>query len=544
MKIKDLLERSGVQSLSGGCGEEEITALTYDSRKAQTGSLFFCLRGARSNGEDFAPAAYAQGCRCFVSEGTLDVPEDADVVRVSDARQALAQISAAFFDFPQRDVTIIGVTGTKGKTTVAETACSVMNRMGLACGVIGSSGAAYAREARGDQQHHTGELRADAAVSGHAGRGRPVCGDGGVLSGAGPPPGGRHHLRYGGVHQPLPRDHIGTEEHPDYAHYRDSKKRLFAQCRHGIFNADDPEAAYMMAGSPCEKSTYAIHRPADLRAERVNILKAGDLFGMEFTAAGTTYHIRMPGEYNVYNALAVVALVGRYTDRTCELAEALSYVTVPGRFEVLPDVMPGCTVVLDFAHNSISMNALLQTAAATIRLASSPCSAPAAAPECAATSWGRRWPRGRFGHYYHRRPRIGTTRRRSLRTLPPASAPAAAPMWASWTAGRRCAMRWSSCVPAICCCCAARAGRDTSWCRGRRSPTTKRRRSAPAPVSCWSPAHRPCDRDKEGFLQDKKRRCGIAAPPLFIVPVTLSAWRPTGCTWPDSRPAPPHPCRW
>ena len=160
----------------------------------------------------------------------------------------------------------------------------------------------------------------------------------------------------------LSPDHIGTEEHPDYAHYRDSKKRLFAQCRHGIFNADDPEAAYMMAGSPCEKSTYAIHRPADLRAERVNILKAGDLFGMEFTAAGTTYHIRMPGEYNVYNALAVVALVGRYTDRTCELAEALSYVTVPGRFEVLPDVMPGCTVVLDFAHNSISMNALLQTA--------------------------------------------------------------------------------------------------------------------------------------------------------------------------------------
>ena len=144
MKIKDLLERSGVQSPSGGCGEEEITALTYDSRKAQTGSLFFCLRGARSNGEDFAPAAYAQGCRCFVSEGTLDVPEDADVVRVSDARQALAQISAAFFDFPQRDVTIIGVTGTKGKTTVAEAACSVMNRMGLACGVIGSNGAAYA----------------------------------------------------------------------------------------------------------------------------------------------------------------------------------------------------------------------------------------------------------------------------------------------------------------------------------------------------------------------------------------------------------------
>ena len=308
MKIKDLLERSGVQLLSGGCGEEEITALTYDSRKAQTGSLFFCLRGARSNGEDFAPAAYAQG-----------------------------------------------------KTTVAETACSVMNRMGLACGVIGSNGAAYAGKHVGTS-NTTPEsyelMRLFRAMRDEGVRYVVMEVSSQALA--------RH--RVDGitfdtaVFTNLSPDHIGTEEHPDYAHYRDSKKRLFAQCRHGIFNADDPEAEYMMAGSPCEKSTYAIHRPADLRAERVNILKAGDLFGMEFTAAGTTYHIRMPGEYNVYNALAVVALVGRYTDRTCELAEALSYVTVPGRFEVLPDVMPGCTVVLDFAHNSISMNALLQTA--------------------------------------------------------------------------------------------------------------------------------------------------------------------------------------
>ena len=406
MKIKDLLERSGVQLLSGGCGEEEITALTYDSRKAQTGSLFFCLRGARSNGEDFAPAAYAQGCRCFVSEGTLDVPEDADVVRVSDARQALAQISAAFFGFPQRDVTIIGVTGTKGKTTVAETACSVMNRMGLACGVIGSNGAAYAGKHMGTS-NTTPEsyelMRLFRAMRDEGVRYVVMEVSSQALA--------RH--RVDGitfdtaVFTNLSPDHIGTEEHPDYAHYRDSKKRLFAQCRHGIFNADDPEAEYMMAGSPCEKSTYAIHRPADLRAEGVNILKAGDLFGMEFTAAGTTYHIRMPGEYNVYNALAVVALVGRYTDRTCELAEALSYVTVPGRFEVLPDVMPGCTVVLDFAHNSISMNALLQTArsydpARIIAVFGTGGHQSAPPP-----AGGGRGQRGRFGHYYHRRPGSG-----------------------------------------------------------------------------------------------------------------------------------------
>ena len=331
MKIKDLLERSGVQSLSGGCGEEEITALTYDSRKAQTGSLFFCLRGARSNGEDFAPAAYAQGCRCFVSEGTLDVPEDADVVRVSDARQALAQISAAFFDFPQRDVTIIGVTGTKGKTTVAETACSVMNRMGLACGVIGSNGAAYAGKHVGTS-NTTPEsyelMRLFRAMRDEGVRYVVMEVSSQALA--------RH--RVDGitfdtaVFTNLSPDHIGTEEHPDYAHYRDSKKRLFAQCRHGIFNADDPEAEYMMAGSPCEKSTYAIHRPADLRAESEHPEGRGPV---RYGVHGGRHHLPHSdaGEYNVYNALAVVALVGRYTDRTCELAEALSYVTVPGRFE-------------------------------------------------------------------------------------------------------------------------------------------------------------------------------------------------------------------
>ena len=113
------------------------------------------------------------------------------MVRVSDARQALAQISATFFGFPQRDVTIIGVTGTKGKTTVAGDGLLCHEPHGPGLRRHRLQRGRLRREARGNQQYHTGELRADAAVSGHAGRGRPVCGDGGVLSGAGPPPGGR-----------------------------------------------------------------------------------------------------------------------------------------------------------------------------------------------------------------------------------------------------------------------------------------------------------------------------------------------------------------
>ena len=345
-----------------GSTDVEVTSLCCDSRQAGPGGLFVALPGARADGHDFVPAAVSRGAAAVVVERAVPVPEGTAVVQVEDARTALALLSAAFYGRSADRLTIVGITGTKGKTTTAYILRSILTAAGCKTGMIGTVGTfigdkmvcdarnttpeSLELHQRFAQMEQAGCTHVVMEVSSQAMKLRRVAGisfDTAVFLNLSP-------------------DHIGTEEHPDYAHYRDSKKRLFAQCRHGIFNADDPEAEYMMAGSPCEKSTYAIHRPADLRAEGVNILKAGDLFGMEFTAAGTTYHIRMPGEYNVYNALAVVALVGRYTDRTCELAEALSYVTVPGRFEVLPDVMPGCTVVLDFAHNSISMNALLQTA--------------------------------------------------------------------------------------------------------------------------------------------------------------------------------------
>ncbi len=352
-----------------------------------------------------------------------------------------------FFGFPQRDVTIIGVTGTKGKTTVAETACSVMNRMGLPCGVIGSNGAAYAgkhvgtsnttpesyelmrlfRAMRDEGVRYVVMEVSSQALARHRVDG--ITFDTAEFTNLSPTTSAPRSTRtmpttgqQEAVVRPVPPRHL---QRPT--------------TRSGVHDGGQS----LRKESPMP---FTVRR--NLRAERVNILKAGTCSVWSSRRPATTYHIRMPGEYNVYNALAVVALVGRYTARTCELAEALSYVTVAGavRGAAGRDV-PGCTVVLDFAHNSISMNALLQTARSYDPAASSPCSAPAAAPECAATSWGRRWPKGPIWPLLPPTTRIGTTRRRSLRTLPPASAPAAAPMWASWTAGRRCAMRMEQLCP-------------------------------------------------------------------------------------------------
>ena len=357
MKIKDLLERSGVQSLSGGCGEEEITALTYDSRKAQTGSLFFCLRGARSNGEDFAPAAYAQGCRCFVSEGTLDVPEDADVVRVSDARQALAQISAAFFGFPQRDVTIIGVTGTKGKTTVAETACSVMNRMGLACGVIGSNGAAYAGKHVGTSNttpesyelmrlframRDEGVRYVVMEVSSHAlalERVRGIT------------------FRVGAFTN-LTRDHL--DFHRTMEDYCDAKAQLFRQCEAAVCNGDDPWTPRLLRECACPVLRYGTGDSSRLRGENLRLTARSVAFDALLDGRRIPVTVSIPGRFTVYNALAALGICHMLGVPPEQGAAALQTASgIKGRMEVVPTPGLPCTVLIDYAHTPDALENVL-----------------------------------------------------------------------------------------------------------------------------------------------------------------------------------------
>ena len=307
----------------------------------------------------------------------------------------------------------------------------------------------------------------------------------------------------------LSPDHIGTEEHPDYAHYRDSKKRLFAQCRHGIFNADDPGGGVHDGGQSLRRrAPAAIHRPAESPGGGSEHPEGRG--PVRYGVHGGRHHLPHSGCRGSTTSTTLWRWwhsVGRYTDHTRELAEALSYVTVPGRFEVLPDVMPGCTVVLDFAHNSISMNALLQTARSydpgshhrRVRHRRP-------APESAASQLGEAVAKGAdcamlttddpdrddpaevsadiatcFGPGSC--PHVGIVDRReavryALEQMRPGDMAAA--------------MRQGpGGIP-------AGAGEEDPLRRRGDGPLLR-------PVSCWSPAHRPCDRDKEGFLQDKKR---------------------------------------
>ena len=140
MKLKEIL--SGVEVNTPFDGNIDITDIAYDSRKAKEHTMFVCLTGARTDGHIFARNAYDTGCRVFLCEKEIDVPSDALVLHCADTRAALAVCSGNFFRHPDRELAVIGITGTKGKTTSAHIVKAVLENAGIMTGAASSRSAA------------------------------------------------------------------------------------------------------------------------------------------------------------------------------------------------------------------------------------------------------------------------------------------------------------------------------------------------------------------------------------------------------------------
>ena len=139
--------KSVSDAIAGGALRQNIQAIEYDSRYAAPNCLFFCLPGARVDGHTFAPLAYASGCRAFVCDHLLDsIPSDAVQLLVDNPRKALAYFSAAFYGNPAKSLTVIGITGTKGKTTTAILLSEILCGCGIPCAYIGSNGVVIGKE--------------------------------------------------------------------------------------------------------------------------------------------------------------------------------------------------------------------------------------------------------------------------------------------------------------------------------------------------------------------------------------------------------------
>ncbi len=362
MILSELLNNIGLENRICGDSKSEVNDICFDSRMAEFGSFFFCLVGASSDGHLYAQNAYDSGCRIFALERDIELPDDATRVYFSNTREALAYASAAFFGNPADKMRIIGITGTKGKTTIANMLTDCLNASGVPCGYIGTSGIEYAGK-HFDTKNTTPESlelhrafrsmlecgveTAVIEVSSQALFNYRVCGI----------------KFFAGVFTNLSPDHIGPTEHPNFEHYKLCKKRLFSLCTHGVFNADDEYFADMTQDVPCTVTSYGI-QSGDFTANNIRQWNGEGRLGISFVLerAGDMTEIKLPvpGEFSVLNALAAAAVCEKMGVGAAALAPVLEDISVPGRFETVP-LWNDRIFVIDYAHNEVSMKTLLET---------------------------------------------------------------------------------------------------------------------------------------------------------------------------------------
>lgn len=346
--------------------EREITAIEYDSRRPMSAeTLFVCLIGAHMDGHDFLEKAYERGCRVFLVSRTVEAPAGAILVQTTDTREALAVIGADFYGRPAEKLHLIGITGTKGKTSTALMIQSILNGTGRQCGYIGSNGVSIA-----EREYETANTTPESLIL-HRYFAEMV--ESGVeyavieVSSQALAHCRVHGIRFEtAIFTNLSPDHIGAAdgEHPDFADYMASKARLFTEhgCAWAIYNADDPMWEDVVGKTSAARLSYAADAAADFSAWNIAPYRERTALGIAFSCAhgGETADVRLltPGEFSVHNALAAIAAVSVYGVTVREAAEILAHTPVRGRFEIV-EALPERTFVIDYAHNGVSLQSAL-----------------------------------------------------------------------------------------------------------------------------------------------------------------------------------------
>lgn len=361
MRLDKLLERLDYEVVQG-TDQTEITTLINDSRKAEKGSVFVCISGAVSDGHSYAADVAAKGAAALVVEHNVDVPEDVTVILVKDTRYALALMSAAYFGYPAEKMKIIGITGTKGKTTTTYMIKSILDGVGHKVGLIGTIeaiiGEKHIPAANTTPESYTihkyfaemAEAGCDCVVMEVSSQGLMLHRTAGIPFEI-------------GIFTNLGKDHIGPNEHKDFEDYKRCKGLLFQQCRLGIANVDDRYFEDVFRNATCRVETFGFSENADLRAENVKLVSRPGYLGVAYHVSGLMdfdVEIDIPGKFSVYNSLTAIAVCRHFQVPAEKIKEVLKQAKVKGRIEMIK-VSDEFTLMIDYAHNAMSLESLLTT---------------------------------------------------------------------------------------------------------------------------------------------------------------------------------------
>lgn len=369
-KLRELLKATDVLGIQGDPGVK-IAGIAYDSRKVQPGDLFVCIKGFRFDGHDFVPEAIGRGAGAILAGREVDVTPGVTLVRVLNTRIALGQVASEFYGHPSHHMRLIGVIGTKGKTTTTYLVKSILEAAGHKVGLIGTIQnmidstvlpAERTTPESLDLQALLATMRREGAqyvvmeVSSHA---VELYRTAGAVFDV-------------GVFTNITHDHL--DFHENFENYLNAKTRFFTrlsettlpvgnalkQRRAAVINVDDPHSGYIIARTSVPVLRYGIKEKADFQAREVAVHLRGSEFTARTPAGEIRLHLNLTGHFNVANALAALAVAHHENvDLAAVKAGLEGLAGVPGRFETV-DLGQDFAVVVDYAHTPDSLEKTLQ----------------------------------------------------------------------------------------------------------------------------------------------------------------------------------------
>lgn len=362
MNLKNILQ--GIENIKGkGNFDIEIENIDSDSRKITKNGLFFAIKGFAVDGTDYINSAIENGAVAVVIEDEKDIKKinninDITIALVPNIRKAMAISACNFYDNPSKKLKLIGVTGTKGKTTTTFMVKEILEKQGYKVGLIGTIANYIGEVCLGDSSRTTPESielqklfarmveeKCQVAVMEVSSQSLKLD------------------RVYGcdfdiGVFTNFSEDHISEHEHPDMEDYFKSKCKLFDMCKTAFINVDDLYGEKLKKIIPCEFATYGIDNTCNLLAKDITITNSYVDFRVKLTERNERVKVDIPGRFTVYNALAAISIALKLGCSSDSIKEALLEIKVPGRSELVPN-KKGLTIMIDYAHSPESLENIL-----------------------------------------------------------------------------------------------------------------------------------------------------------------------------------------
>lgn len=345
--------------------DREVSHIAYHSENTGPGTMFVCIEGADFDGHTFAKEAVRKGSVVLLCSKPLSFAGEVTIIQVEDCRRTMAEIAARFYGYPSKKLILVGVTGTKGKTSVSWMLQDIFVRSGIPCGLIGTI-----KNDTGKTKEPSGQTTPESLDLHRMLRDMADCGCKAAVIEV-----SSQALKQSRVHglnfdlaivTGVEQDHISPREHADFGEYLYWKSRLLHQCRRAVINGDSPYLKILLGGRDWGKEeclTYALEEPGDLWVKDYEFVRIPGKLGVEFQTKGR-YNIKLvigaPGRFSLYNGLAVILAAKTLKLPDEAIRKALMEVQIPGRQEIFA-LDYNRWIMVDYAHNGVALETLLSS---------------------------------------------------------------------------------------------------------------------------------------------------------------------------------------